>query len=122
MTATPVGRSLTAPAARDAAARPALLPVLLRPLYRWYERRLVLAVSDHVLPRHIGIILDGNRRHARALGISDPREVYGLGAHKLDDVLAWCDELRIPTVTLWVFSPENLRRSTASSALSRPSC
>jgi short-chain Z-isoprenyl diphosphate synthase len=114
MTLTPADRPLAPQTAREAAApRPALLPVLLRPLYRWYERRLVLALRDHVLPRHIGIILDGNRRHARALGISDPREVYGLGAHKLDDVLAWCDDLRIPTVTLWVFSPENLRRSTA---------
>jgi short-chain Z-isoprenyl diphosphate synthase len=65
------------------------------------------------LPRHVGIILDGNRRHARSLGITDPREVYDIGARKLDDVLGWCGELQINTVTLWVFSPENLRRSTA---------
>jgi short-chain Z-isoprenyl diphosphate synthase len=62
------------------------------------------------MPRHIGIILDGNRRHARKLGITDPRTVYGIGAQKLDDVLDWCAEIDIPTVTLWVFSPENLRR------------
>ncbi|HVC51778.1 MAG TPA: polyprenyl diphosphate synthase [Stellaceae bacterium] len=71
-----------------------------------------MAIRAHPLPRHVGIILDGNRRHARRLGITDPRAVYNIGARKLDDVLGWCREMRIPTVTLWVFSPENLRRST----------
>jgi short-chain Z-isoprenyl diphosphate synthase len=85
-------------------------PALLRPVYRLYERRLLRSVARESLPRHVGIILDGNRRHARALGIADPREIYRLGAQKLDDVLEWCVELGIPAVTLWVFSPENLRR------------
>jgi short-chain Z-isoprenyl diphosphate synthase len=67
-------------------------------------------IHQYPLPRHIGIILDGNRRHARALRITDPHAVYGLGAHKLDDVLRWCSELQIPAITLWVFSPDNLRR------------
>ena len=89
-----------------------ILSLLLRPLYRLYEERLLFAIRAHSLPRHVGIILDGNRRHARKLGITDPREIYGIGARKLDDVLGWCGELQIPTVTLWVFSPENLRRST----------
>lgn len=84
-----------------------------RIVYRLYERRLLRAVRSQALPSHVGIILDGNRRHARALGITEPREVYALGARKLDDVLTWCSELRIPTVTLWVFSPENLGRPTA---------
>ena len=87
-------------------------PLILRILYRAYERRLLTEVRNSPLPHHLGIILDGNRRHARALGITDPRKIYSIGAHRLDDVLAWCHELRIPAVTLWVFSPENLRRST----------
>lgn len=65
------------------------------------------------MPRHIGIILDGNRRHARKRGLSDPCEIYQRGAEKLDDILDWCAELRIPAVTLWVFSTENLKRSQA---------
>jgi short-chain Z-isoprenyl diphosphate synthase len=65
------------------------------------------------MPRHIGIILDGNRRHARKRGLSDPCEIYQRGADKLDDILDWCAELRIPAVTLWVFSTENLKRSQA---------
>ncbi|MFZ2003906.1 MAG: polyprenyl diphosphate synthase [Stellaceae bacterium] len=87
------------------------MPVLLRPLYRLYETRLAAAVCANSLPRHIGIILDGNRRHARKIGITNPRAVYDIGAQKLDDVLDWCAEIQISMVTLWVFSPENLRRS-----------
>jgi short-chain Z-isoprenyl diphosphate synthase len=87
--------------------------VLLRFLYWIYERRLLGQLKQRSMPRHIGIILDGNRRHARRRGVSDPCEIYQRGAEKLDDVLAWCSELRIPAVTLWVFSTENLKRSEA---------
>ena len=90
-----------------------LVPVVLRPLYRLYEQRLLVTIREHPLPRHIGIILDGNRRFARSFGITDFRQVYEIGARKLDDVLRWCAEIDIPTVTLWVFSPDNLRRPVA---------
>ena len=62
-------------------------------------------------PRHIGIVLDGNRRYGRSQGISDPQDLYELGAHKLDEVLDWCAEFAIPAVTLWVLSADNLRRA-----------
>jgi hypothetical protein len=35
--------------------------LLLRPLYRLYEIRLHRQVCAHPAPRHVGIILDGNR-------------------------------------------------------------
>ena len=99
---------------------------MLRLLYYLYARRLVRGVSGgRPRPRHIGIILDGNRRHGRALGITEPRAVYDLGAEKLDEVLEWCVELAIPTVTLWVFSTENFHgrrpRCPASWPRSKPS-
>lgn len=81
-----------------------------RPLYRLYERWLLRQVRVQPIPRHIGIILDGNRRHGQQYGLRDPREIYGLGARKLDDVLDWCGELAVPAVTLWVFSTDNLDR------------
>ena len=68
---------------------------VLRPLYRFYERHLLTQIGEYPLPRHIAIILDGNRRHARALGVSDPQDIYDLGAQRLDDVLLWCRELQI---------------------------
>jgi short-chain Z-isoprenyl diphosphate synthase len=87
--------------------------LLLRLLYWIYERRLLDQLKQRPTPRHVGIILDGNRRHARKRGVSDPCEIYQRGAEKLDEILDWCSELRIPAVTLWVFSTENLKRSQA---------
>ena len=86
---------------------------MFRLVYYLYARRLTRGLRRRPLPRHIGIILDGNRRHGRALGITEPRALYDLGADKLDDVLEWCAELAIPTVTLWVFSTENFLRPAA---------
>src|SRR5215469_12204671 len=84
-----------------------------RLLYYLYARRLAREIGKRATPRHIGIILDGNRRHGRALGITEPRQLYDLGADKLDAILEWCAELAIPTVTLWVFSTDNFHRSPA---------
>ena len=66
-----------------------------------------------MVPRHIGIILDGNRRYARNHHLDDSRVAYDLGAEKLDDVLTRCLDLGIPAVTLWVCSINNLKRSRA---------
>lgn len=81
-----------------------------RLLYRLYERRLMGQLHGGRLPRHIGIILDGNRRFGRRRRIADPHELYALGAAKLDHVLHWCTALGIPAVTLWVCSTRNLQR------------
>ena len=81
-----------------------------RLLYFLYSRRLARDILLYPLPKHIGIILDGNRRHGRHIGVTKPHELYEIGAHKLDDVLDWCAEFGIPTITLWVFSAENLSR------------
>src|SRR4030095_733241 len=79
-------------------------------LYYLYARLLLRQVRDRVVPRHLGIILDGNRRFALERGVPDLREAYALGADKLDDVLEWCAEVGIPAVSLWVFSTNNFRR------------
>jgi short-chain Z-isoprenyl diphosphate synthase len=80
-------------------------------LYHLYAHRLLRQIRRQAVPRHVGIILDGNRRYARENGLPDPLSAYAIGAHKLDDVLEWCAELAIPTLSLWVFSPDNLRRA-----------
>jgi short-chain Z-isoprenyl diphosphate synthase len=87
-------------------------PLIARLLYYLYEQRLLRQVEKWPAPRHVGVILDGNRRYARRRGLTDLREVYRLGAQKLDDVLDWCAELHIPAVTLWVCSTDNLGRSS----------
>ena len=90
--------------------RPRSLSWLLRPLYRLYENRLLKQIQSNPIPRHIGIILDGNRRHGQRRGVHDPHAIYAFGALKLDDVLDWCADLGVPQVTLWVCSTENLNR------------
>ena len=80
-------------------------------IYRLYERLLLRDVNRGPIPRHVGIILDGNRRFGELRRLRDPHEIYSAGAEKLDDLLAWCDELKIPAVTLWIFSTDNERRT-----------
>lgn len=89
------------------------MSLTLRLLYYLYEHRLLRAMRRHPRPRHVGIILDGNRRHGRSRGMTEPEAMYRLGAEKLDDIVNWCAELGIPMVTLWVFSTDNFRRSEA---------
>ncbi len=80
-----------------------------RGLYWLYERRLLAQVRDGPVPHHLGIIMDGNRRFARALGL-DVKAGHDYGAGKARDVLAWCLELGIQHVTLWGFSTDNRGR------------
>jgi short-chain Z-isoprenyl diphosphate synthase len=84
--------------------------LVLRPLYRAYDERLARQIEPAPVPRHIGIILDSNRRHGERNGVRDPKAIYAIGAQKLDDVLDWCADLGVPAVTLWVFSTNNLDR------------
>ncbi|MFZ8829901.1 MAG: polyprenyl diphosphate synthase [Candidatus Aenigmatarchaeota archaeon] len=63
-----------------------------------------------VLPNHLGIIIDGNRRWARARGLP-PWEGHKAGAEKLNEFLNWCLEMGIPQVSIYTLSTENLNRS-----------
>ncbi|MFA5550890.1 MAG: polyprenyl diphosphate synthase [Trueperaceae bacterium] len=82
-----------------------------KPVYWLYERRLMSAVTGGgAMPKHIGIIMDGNRRFARAVGL-DVKAGHDHGAGKAREVLDWCLELGIKHVTLWGFSTENKGRA-----------
>ncbi|MDP8977579.1 MAG: polyprenyl diphosphate synthase [Actinomycetota bacterium] len=81
--------------------------------YRLYERRLSAGLRGGALPRHVGVILDGNRRYARQRGLGTVVEGHRLGARKIHELLDWCDELGIRYVTLWLLSTDNLRRDAA---------
>lgn len=83
----------------------------LDPFYYIYERRLLAEVKRGPLPQHVGVIQDGNRRHSRQAGVFSLRDVYLLGAVKTEEVLRWCAELKIPVVTLWWLSTENMTRN-----------
>ena len=79
-------------------------------LYKLYERRLTRELGATALPRHIGVMLDGNRRWARELG-QTASFGHRKGADKISEFLGWCDEVGIQVVTLWLLSTDNLKRS-----------
>jgi short-chain Z-isoprenyl diphosphate synthase len=81
----------------------------MRPIYALYEQRLETAVRGSPMPKHIGLILDGNRRFARALGL-DGKAGYEFGVDKAHEVLGWCLELNIPAATIWVLSTDNFTK------------
>ncbi|MEO8517715.1 MAG: isoprenyl transferase [Dermatophilaceae bacterium] len=78
-------------------------------LYRAYERRLVEALPQQSLPRHVGVMLDGNRRWARANG-ANTAEGHQAGADNISPFLGWCTEVGVEVVTLWLLSTDNLNR------------
>ncbi|MDO5701075.1 MAG: isoprenyl transferase [Bowdeniella nasicola] len=79
-------------------------------LYQLYERRLVRDLDPARIPRHIGVILDGNRRWAKALG-SPAAHGHKKGADKVGELLTWSSEVGVEVVTLWMLSTDNLSRS-----------
>jgi short-chain Z-isoprenyl diphosphate synthase len=88
--------------------------VKLRDLvYGVYERRLVASLAGAPKPRHVGVILDGNRRWARAAGASDVAHGHQAGADHIDDLLGWCGDAGVEVVTLWLLSNDNFARPTA---------
>ncbi len=88
-----------------------LKDILKRPFYAVYLRRLRAKSHAWKLPRHLGFIMDGNRRFARQAGFLSALAGHRLGAEKLHEVLRWCHAANIPVVTVWCFSLENFQRS-----------
>ncbi|ROS23032.1 isoprenyl transferase [Cellulomonas sp. PhB150] len=84
---------------------------LPHPLYRLYERRLAASLPADRLPRHIGVIVDGNRRWARSLGESTAHG-HRAGADKIGDLLEWSEDIGVEVVTLWMLSTDNLERAS----------
>jgi len=67
-------------------------------------------MSQNKNPKHISIILDGNRRYAKKVGIPQLKG-HESGYNKIKDLLKWCVELGIKEVTLYCFSTENFNRN-----------
>jgi tritrans,polycis-undecaprenyl-diphosphate synthase [geranylgeranyl-diphosphate specific] len=77
--------------------------------YRQYEKRLLKEVLQLPPPHHIAIIMDGNRRFARELGLATS-EGHKEGRNKLEELLNWGLEVGIKVLTVYAFSSENLSR------------
>ena len=103
------------PSDRESAAT--LRALLRRPaaplfdlVYRLYERELDRVIRVGPIPKHVGVILDGNRRFARKAGLSEVTDGHRRGADKVEELIGWCDDLEIPAVTLWALSTDNFKR------------
>lgn len=63
-----------------------------------------------IIPKHIVLFPDGNRRWAREKGL-DPLEGHKAGYEKLVDFTHWCQDKGIKVVTAFGFSTENWNRT-----------
>ena len=76
-------------------------------LYDWYISR---DLDPDKMPKHVAIIMDGNRRYAKLQGNADVIKGHELGADTLEKVLDWSIELGIEIITAYAFSTENFNR------------
>jgi short-chain Z-isoprenyl diphosphate synthase len=83
-------------------------------IYRVYERNLERQLKPADLPKHVAVMLDGNRRWAERRPGAKASHGHAAGANKIFEFLGWCDEIGISLVTLYMLSTENLvkRNST----------
>ncbi len=79
-------------------------------VYSIYERRLRGHLGGLPVPKHVAVMLDGNRRWARAAGFDDVNEGHLAGARHIANLLDWCTEAGVEHVTLWLLSTDNLSR------------
>jgi short-chain Z-isoprenyl diphosphate synthase len=78
-------------------------------IYRLYEGSIERQLDAQDLPKHIGVILDGNRRWAEKQGGAKASHGHTMGAAKTLEFLGWCDSLGIKVVTLYLLSTDNLQ-------------
>lgn len=78
------------------------------PLYALYQRGIRRSLTAETLPAHVAMIIDGNRRWARQLGLESAAHGHRAGAAKIREFLVWCDDLGIGMVTLYLLSNDNL--------------
>ena len=72
------------------------------PLYRVYINRLRRSLDPDSVPKHVAMMIDGNRRWARQLGFDSPADGHRAGAAKMREILGWCDEVEVQVVSLYL--------------------
>jgi short-chain Z-isoprenyl diphosphate synthase len=77
-------------------------------VYRLYESMLERDLEPDNLPKHIGVMVDGNRRWAQLQGFDKVGHGHAAGAKKIVDFLTWCSELGIEHTTIYLLSTDNL--------------
>lgn len=86
--------------------------------YCLYASRLRSQLTGKPLPRHIGMIMDGNRRWARQRGLASVSMGHKYGAEHAEEVLGWCEKIGIRHVTVFMCSAENLAQRDSAEVAS----
>lgn len=84
---------------------------LLQPIYSVYEWYISRNFEKDKMPKHVAIIMDGNRRYSKLQGNMSAIEGHKRGVDTLENVLEWCIDLGINIVTVYAFSTENFKRN-----------
>ena len=80
---------------------------ILYKIYEWYISR---NLKPEKMPKHVAIIMDGNRRYSKLQGNIDVVKGHEIGVDTLEKVLDWSIELGIEIITVYTFSTENFNR------------
>lgn len=67
-------------------------------------------INKDLMPKHIAIIMDGNRRWAREKGL-DPKLGHKAGAEALERIASYANEIGLKYLTVYAFSTENWKRT-----------
>ena len=67
-------------------------------------------IDKELMPKHIAIIMDGNRRWAKEKGL-DPKLGHKAGAETLEKIASFANEIGLKYLTVYAFSTENWKRT-----------
>ncbi len=73
-------------------------------------RWLSLRYKMNIIPNHLGVIIDGNRRWAKERGLPT-LQGHKKGFDKVKKLIEWCKNKGVKTLTIFCFSTENWNRS-----------
>ena len=77
-----------------------------------YDRLLSRNVRRDLLPAHMAIVMDGNRRFALSSGLRN-EQGHRMGKEKVREVMRWCRDIGIKYLTVYALSIENLTSRSA---------
>ncbi|WP_067260129.1 polyprenyl diphosphate synthase [Methanobrevibacter cuticularis] len=83
----------------------------MKPIYQLYEWYISRGLNTQNMPKHIAIIMDGNRRYSKIQGNISISKGHEIGVDTLEKVLDWSIDLGIEIITAYAFSTENFKRN-----------
>ncbi|KAF5286474.1 hypothetical protein FQR65_LT12557 [Abscondita terminalis] len=83
---------------------------VLRWLSDYFLQKAIKIIQCGPIPKHLAVIVDGNRRYAKTLN-KDSAYGHRIGGAKLLESFEWCRAIGITEMTVYAFSIENFKRT-----------